>query len=87
MGERQPATDNCKQQRSCLVEDHSFVVVDEDAVIEVEANRLGEDRFLEVFAFANQIRHRVAVIDPSNVLVNDGAFVKISGCVVRRGAD
>ena len=53
----------------------------------MKTDRLGKDGFFEVFSFANQIRHRVAVIDPRNVLVDDWAFVKVCCGVVCCGPD
>ena len=63
------------------------MIVNENSVVEMEADGLGEDGFFEVSAFADQVGDRVAVIDSGYVLVDDGAFVKIGGGIVCGGAD
>ena len=53
----------------------------------MESDGLSEDRFFQIAAFTNEVWNRVAVVDPSNVLVDDRAFVKIGRCVVCSGTD
>ena len=70
-----------------LVKDYSFVVVHEYAVVKMETDRLSKCRFFQISAFANKIRDGVAMSDPGNVLMNDRAFIEVSGGVMSCGSN
>lgn len=70
-----------------LIKDHGFVIVNEDSVVEVETDGLGEDGFFKIPAFADQVRDVIAMVDTDDVLVDDGAFVKVGCRVVGGGTD
>ena len=69
------------------VEDHRFVAVDEDAVVEVPADGLGADGFFEVAAAADDVLDVVTVGNAGDVLGDDGAFVEVGGGVMGGGTD
>jgi hypothetical protein len=59
-----------------LIEDYSFVFVDQDTVFQVESDGFTENEFLQVTAFAEQITDGIAMADPAYFLMDDGAVVE-----------
>ena len=70
-----------------LIEDHSFVFVDQDAVFQMESDGFTENEFLQVTAFAEQIADGIAMADPAYFLMDDGAVVEHWGHIMRGGSD
>ena len=67
------------------LKNHGLVAIKKDAVFDVPADGAGEDDFLEVAAFADEIFDGVAVRDADHVLLDDGAVVEdlsdvVAGC-------
>lgn len=75
------------QQAQDLVEDDGLVIVNQNSIVEVKSYGVGEDGFFEIFALTDQIRDVIAMINSSDILMDDGAFVKISGGVVGGGSN
>lgn len=70
-----------------LVEDDGFAVVDEDAVVEVPADRPRKHHLFQVAALLKQILQPVAVGNSYDVLFDDRSLVQIRGDVMTGGAD
>jgi len=70
-----------------LVENDGFVFVDEDAVLQVPGNCLGQSQLFQVSPFAYEIANVVAMGYLGHGLMDNGALVKIGGGVVGRGPD
>src|SRR5690606_40506058 len=64
-----------------------LVAVNEESVLDMQADRPGEDRPLDVAADGLELGYVVAVVDAGDVLFDDGPGVQLLGDVVRRGAD
>ena len=65
-----------------FLKDHSFIAVKKNAVFHVPANRPGEDHFLEIAAFADEIFDGIAVRDPDYILFDDRTVVEDFGDIV-----
>ncbi len=70
-----------------LLEDDGFVVVDQDTAFEVPSQGLSQHALFEIASAPRQFAHRVAVVYPADVLVNDRAFIEVGRCVVCGRAD
>jgi hypothetical protein len=70
-----------------LAEDDGPGAVDEDAALDVPADRSGEDDALDIAAYRGQLGRGQRVVDPGDVLFDDGAGVQLGGHVVRGRAD
>ena len=69
------------------VEDDGSVFIGQQAMVKVPIDGAGEHDFFEIAAEADEIVHALAVGDPDDVLLDDGAFVELLCDVVGRGAD
>src|SRR5690606_36225686 len=69
------------------VENDGTLAVQQNAVLNVAANRPRENQRLYVAAYPSQFFGAHAVIDPFDVLLNDGAFIQVCRYVMRSGAD
>ena len=65
-----------------LLEDHGAVAVNQDAILQVPADGVGEDAPLDLPAEADQVLYGVAVGDVGNVLVDYRAGVELLRYVV-----
>src|SRR5882672_10473959 len=71
-----------------LIENYSFSVpVEQDPVVDVPADGPGQDDFFEVAALLDEVFDGIAVRDPDDILLDDGAVVEYLGNVVAGGAD
>src|SRR5947209_18557317 len=70
-----------------LVEDHSLILVKQDAVLDVPADGAGEDYFFQVAAFLQKIVECIAVRDANDVLLNDGTVIEDFGDGMAGGSD
>ena len=70
-----------------LIEYDRFVVIHEDAAIEMPCDRARKHRALDVAPLANEICGCVAMRDANDVLFDDRTLVQVEGCVVCRCAD
>ena len=75
-----------REDRAWL-EDYGLVAVKKNAVLDVPADRAGENNFFQVATFADEIFNRVAVGDADDVLLDDGAVVENFSDVVAGRAD
>ncbi len=76
-----------KAQSSALLEDDSFVSVEQDAIFDVPADGSGENYFFDVAALFHQVVDRVAVRYPFDALFDDGAVIEHFGDIVGCGAN
>src|ERR1700685_973893 len=70
-----------------VLEDHSLVSVNQNAIFDVPAHCAGEHDFFEVAAFADEIFDCFAMRYTDYVLLDDGAVVEDFSNVVAGGAD
>src|SRR5690349_18072724 len=68
-------------------EDHRLVPVQQHAVLAVPLHGAGQHLALGVAADGGEILHRVRMVHPRHVLLDDRTLVQVGGHVVRRGAD
>src|SRR5579872_5606371 len=67
--------------------DPGLIAIEQNAVLDVPADRSGKNHFLEVTAFADKVFHRIAMRHADDVLFDDGAVVQNFGYVVAGSAD
>ena len=82
-----PSQFSFEESRIGSAEDYGPVAINQDPPIEVVPDRAGENVFLEISAFANEVRYALAVADSNHVLSDDRAFVEFCRDVVAAGAD
>lgn len=69
------------------VKDNGLFTGDKDPMVQVPANGLGEDGFLEVAAPPNEVFNGVTVVYRGDILLNNGPIIEDGGGVVRGGSD
>src|SRR4051794_38440411 len=74
-------------RHSLIHEHHGLAAVEDDAVIEVVADRTRQHAALDVAALADEILRRVAMADALDVLVDDRTLVEVARDVMGGGAD
>ena len=70
-----------------LFEDDGFVPVEQDAVFAVPFEGTSQHLALGVTSQSGQVLDRFAVVHAGDVLLDDGAFVQVSGHVVGGGTN
>src|SRR6202050_1471604 len=70
-----------------VLEDHSLVSVNQDAIFYLPAHCAGEHDFFEVSAFSDQVVDRIAMRYADYILLDDRAIVEDFGHVVACSAD
>src|SRR5258708_30284813 len=70
-----------------LFEDYSLIPVQQNAVLDVPADRAGEHHFLEVAPFLHKLLQRIAVRDARHTLLDDRPVVQYFRHVVGRRSD
>src|SRR5689334_8476068 len=78
---------SCRSAFRSIREHHGFPAVQDDAILEVVAQRARQHAPLDVAALADQIGRRIAMADPLNVLLDDRPLVEVTGHIMRGGAD
>src|SRR6266568_817026 len=68
-------------------EDNRLVLMDDDPIVQMPAHRASEHRPLDMAAKPPQVVGRATVVDADNVLLDDGARVKLGGHVMRGRTD
>src|SRR5581483_8649461 len=72
---------------SAISEDNRFIAVHKNAIFDVRSDRAGENNFLEIAAFTDQVLDSVAMRHADDILFNDGPVIENFGDIVARGAD
>ena len=81
-------TDRPQMSRTrLLAEDHCFVAVHEHPMLGVPCNGSRQDSPFDVLTKSDEFLHAHLVVNPVNVLLDDGALIKVSSDVVRGGAN
>ena len=68
-------------------EHNRLVPVQQDAALDVPADRSGQNYFLQITAFLNELFNGIAVRDACDVLLDDGTIIEDFGDVVASCAD
>jgi hypothetical protein len=66
---------------------HCLATIQNDAILEMEAQRAGQHAALDVTALADQVIRGIAMADALDVLVDDRTLVEVGSDIMRRGAD
>ena len=58
-----------------LLEYHGLIAVNQDRILQVQAQRTGEDHALQIPAFSDKVVQGIFMGDADDVLFDDGSFI------------
>src|SRR5260370_15292028 len=80
-------TERAKKPRPLIHEHHGLAAVEDDAILQVVADRARQHTALDITALASEIVGRIAMADALDVLIDDRTFIEVASDVMRGGAD
>ena len=69
------------------MENHRFVLIKEDAVLQVILDRTGKRDGFRVTSHGDQVFRAIGMVNALNFLIDNRAFIKVRGHVVRGGTN
>src|SRR5258708_39634461 len=80
-------TERANNPRPINKEHFGLAAIEDDAILQVVADRARQHAALDIAALASEVVGRIAMADALDVLIDDRAFIEVAGDVMRGGAD